>query len=58
MVVSEIIDSWTREHPGVVQLGAQLHDENYFDSVAKTNIDISEIYNYVIKRFNEQGDKI
>ncbi len=54
----KIIDSWTREHPGVVQLGAQLHDEKYFDKVAKMNIDISEIYNYVISRYNSLRMKL
>ena len=46
------IDSWNKEHPGVVELGFKLHDERYFETVSKANLEISEVYNYVIGRYN------
>ncbi len=46
------IDSWNGEHPGVVELGFKLHDEKYFETVAKENLEISDVYNYVISRYN------
>ncbi len=53
--VRKSIETWEGEHRGVVSFGNKLHDENYFKIAIDNNIDISEIYNGILKRYYSES---
>ena len=49
--VRKIIETWEEEHRGAVELGEILYSEKFFESAIRNDMDITEIYEFVLARY-------